>query len=790
MKRSIPGLAAVALSLVSIGSPRLAAAAAGSPNVGSVVVNEYNAINAPVGHDYFELLVTVDSDLRGLRVTDNEVVSGLVNQGESVFVFSQDSFLESVGAGTTITVWTSPGVTTDTVVNPATNDQSMTLAPGVGLSVGVDGLGGAVVTGLQTTGDGLYVYLPGPDGTSAGSDNVYLDFVSWEDDGGEAPQGMADLNLPAQSDAAYSIGGCSSTGNDGATNWVRHGSAFDKTPSTPGTVNPKQDLSGCKKLPSNPTPPVVQPTSPVLRQDQVVFNEFSADKGDFVELLILADDVDLRGVRITDNDLQPSGKFKNGESVLVVSDDLFLSKLPKGTTVVLATKLSNPLEPDQDSSDGTLVLLPGRGFSVSDDGLGGKVDSGWSAKGDALYLYSVIDRVGLRSAGSIEFIDYLPWGKHATLKPSSSSIVAPIPPISEAYASNMSPCTDSPAVRSSKWTQRTRSPGRVNFGQNLGDCSGSQTAVDEPVPSAPTGFTLATRLTDWDLKGPFGGGAPDMVGSITLPAGAHNNGMAVTAKGVIVGNYKRSDTSMQLHSWSPGKSNWIKAVTDFPGFVEGSNRWPSGMQAAGELIAFTDTKYVRFAEWSPKGLGQFRSYDFEIPRDASNEVVGFTYDAKRKRYFLALANSGGGIWASPIGEPYQLANGNANAKFRFTKIANGGVGFGEAGISLVVDPYSGQLLVLSFGPTDAPDQATYFDFRWVLLDPRGDKGKVGERLFLRGVPGVGGPTTFGPSFRWGATATINGAHELRIWAMPRRQTVLEQLGEVTTPVYWTLTAPK
>lgn len=785
----------VALAVAGVGPGRQASAAGVAPTVGSVIVNEYNAINATVGHDYFELLTTAEVDLRGLRISDNELVSGVLNQGETVLVFGQDAFLEKVPSGTLIVVWTSPGVPADTATDPTANDWTMVLSPGAGITSGTDGLGGAVVSGLQTAGDGLYVYLPGPDGTSAGTDNVYLDFVSWENDGGDAPSTMTDLNLSAEADAAYVVGGCDARANDTATNWVRHGSAPGKSPNTPGAPNPSQDLSNCRQTGASSAAqpaPAAQPTSRPLQRSQVVFNEFSADKGDFVELLVLEDGVDLRGARVTDNDLLPgqtADKFKGGEAVLVVGNDPFLAQVPKGTTVALAMKLASPLPVDQDSSDGTLLLLPGQGFSVSDDGLGGKVDAGWSAKGDALFLYSVIDQTSLRSAGPIQVIDYLPWGKPGTVKPSSPSVRAPSPAITTAYASNSAPCASGPGARSRSWSQRTRSPGAVNVGQDLSSCRGFESKGVDEIASTPPGFTLATQLTDWDLKGPFASRAPDMEGAITLPAEAHNNGMAVTAKGVIVGNYKKSDTTMQLHSWLPGEAKWQRVGFDFPDLVAGSNRFPSGMQAAGELIAFTDTKYVRFVERDPRGLGEYTGYRFEIPKTASNEVVGFTYDAKRDRFFLALAKDGGGIWATPQGEPYRTAEGGENSKFRFTKIASGGVGFGEAGIALVVDPYSGQLLVLAFGPTDVSNPATFFDFRWVLLDPRGDKGVVGDRLFIRGVQGASDITTFGPSFRWGATATMDGANQLRIWAMPRRQSGLEQLADRTSPVYWTVNRP-
>jgi hypothetical protein len=254
------------------------------PSVGSVVFNEFNSVNNSNGADYFELLVLGDGvDLRGLRVSDNELiiddsnadrafVEGAdaaqtaevleaadsnpgrpgspteLNSGESVFVLENKAYLQSVPKGTVITVWTTPaGVTTDTTVDQSVGDWTLVLAPGTGVTVTGDGLGGPVKTELRTSGDALYLYLPGADGDSAGSDNIYLDFVSWDRDGAEPPIGLVDVNLPASADAAYLIGsGCSPTANDSVANWVSHSRPPGEAPSTPGSANAGQDLAACR----------------------------------------------------------------------------------------------------------------------------------------------------------------------------------------------------------------------------------------------------------------------------------------------------------------------------------------------------------------------------------------------------------------------------------------------------------------------------------------------------------------------------------------------------------------
>ena len=217
------------------------------PAPGDVIVNEYVSDNDAKDNDFFELLVLRDAvDLRGLRVTDNELVKGALNNGEAVFVFGNDEFLSAVPRGTIIAVWTATaGVTPDTTVNPAANDWKMVLAPGTGVALSADGLGGSTNAGFSNNGDSIYVYLPGPDKTSAGTDNIYLDFVSWEkDDDAAAPAGFTDLNLADPADNAYYTG-ISSAGNDVATGWVRYN--LGKASPTPGEPNPKQNLDALRK---------------------------------------------------------------------------------------------------------------------------------------------------------------------------------------------------------------------------------------------------------------------------------------------------------------------------------------------------------------------------------------------------------------------------------------------------------------------------------------------------------------------------------------------------------------
>ncbi len=230
---------------------------------GEVIINEYAADDDPANSDYLELLVTGSNvDLRGMRISDNELdITGTLNTNETVYVFGQDAFLSSVPQGTLIALFTTTnGITPDTTADPANSDWRLVLAPGTGFTFGTDGLGGNNNPGLSTGGEALYVYMTGPDGTSAGTDNVYIDFLSFESDAGEPPAGFTDINLPSVADNAYYTGN-TTAGNDVAANWVR----FDAMPNalaTPGEPNPAQDLSNLRVPPVGDVAPSVTAVTP------------------------------------------------------------------------------------------------------------------------------------------------------------------------------------------------------------------------------------------------------------------------------------------------------------------------------------------------------------------------------------------------------------------------------------------------------------------------------------------------------------------------------------------------
>jgi hypothetical protein len=88
----------------------------------------------------------------------------------------------------------------------------------------------------------------------------------------------------------------------------------------------QNDWSG---LTATPTRDKSMLPPPVL--NDIIINEYAADGDDFVELLVITDNLDLRGLRISDNELTtPGGTLNNNESVLVFGTDAFLSSVPRG----------------------------------------------------------------------------------------------------------------------------------------------------------------------------------------------------------------------------------------------------------------------------------------------------------------------------------------------------------------------------------------------------------------------------------------------------------------------------
>lgn len=238
--------------------------AGATPVAGDIIFNEFAADNDANTNDFFELLVLTDNlDLRGLRVSDNEVTGVTLNNNESVFIFGTEAYLDNVPKGTIIAVWPlTAGVTTDTSTNPAASDWKMVLAPGTGVTTSVDGLGGSLNTGLSTSGEALYLYLPGPDGNSAGTDNIYLDYISSES-GGNAPTGLATTNLSSPADNAYYTGN-TAAGNDDTANWVK---SADLGSETPGEPNPTQDLSALRVTSTGDAPTIEEAATTTVHLD-------------------------------------------------------------------------------------------------------------------------------------------------------------------------------------------------------------------------------------------------------------------------------------------------------------------------------------------------------------------------------------------------------------------------------------------------------------------------------------------------------------------------------------------
>src|SRR4030095_10933575 len=72
----------------------------------------------------------------------------------------------------------------------------------------------------------------------------------------------------------------------------------------------------------------------------VIFNEYMSDNdangNDFVELLVMRDGVDLRGMRFSDNEYSTAtGTLNNNEAVFTFGHDAFLSNVPSGTLIAV-----------------------------------------------------------------------------------------------------------------------------------------------------------------------------------------------------------------------------------------------------------------------------------------------------------------------------------------------------------------------------------------------------------------------------------------------------------------------
>ncbi|MFN7715246.1 MAG: Calx-beta domain-containing protein [Pseudanabaenaceae cyanobacterium] len=223
---------------------------------GDLIFNEFTAVQG--ANNFFEILtLKAGLDLRGLRVTNNPIVSGQLSNSGSVFTFGNDAYLSNLPKGAIIAVYmSSTGVTPDTVVN-GTNDWSMILAPGTGVTVGADGLGASAATpNLVASGGALYAYTPGADGNSGGTDNGYLDFIRWGTSTAGTPTNLELIQLVWDSGAngsnsAYFTGDSFSKHRDVVSNWQTPRIELNDGTPTPGLNNGDiQDLDVLRNLAS------------------------------------------------------------------------------------------------------------------------------------------------------------------------------------------------------------------------------------------------------------------------------------------------------------------------------------------------------------------------------------------------------------------------------------------------------------------------------------------------------------------------------------------------------------
>ncbi|MBC8064158.1 MAG: hypothetical protein H7Y17_04965 [Chlorobia bacterium] len=249
-------------------------------------------------------------------------------------------------------------------------------------------------------------------------------------------------------------------------------------------------------------------------------------------------------------------------------------------------------------------------------------------------------------------------------------------------------------------------------------------------------------------------------------ANLHINGMAMTGGGKVVLNYPHSGGATgDLYHWLEGESNWKKHT--FEMFDKGltENRYPSGMQAVGDVVAVADNKYVNFFRVGAT-VTEMPEARFEIP-SGNRENVAMAYHPTHQRVYLATME---GLYRSTTPDATGTnASPSANL-FKFTRISgSGNMKFGEAGMALLYDRTTGHFLCLALGPDKAFDSVEAYK---ITLTNFG---------FFQGIESLGRitparPTTQGgddgvgswASFRWGGTVSVSSDGNLEIYAAPKR----------------------
>ncbi len=253
--------------------------------------------------------------------------------------------------------------------------------------------------------------------------------------------------------------------------------------------------------------------------------------------------------------------------------------------------------------------------------------------------------------------------------------------------------------------------------------------------------------------------------TVHIAVGDHVNGMAYNGRDIIV-NFPHDNRNKGDLFWWNKADGWEEMTFDMVNKTAGSDRFPSGMQASGRLLAVAENKYIRFFDFGagPKSsVSEISSMKIEMPA-GNKEVVGMTFNKSLNRYYLVTV---GAVYASRAGiSPF--INNVYNPSFQFVKItSSGGIPFGEAGLALLYDEANPlKLICLSLG-TDKKS----FEYKAteITLYTTGNSATIGTSFTTKTLSPPSGHdlTGSGASFRWGGTADYNNG-VLSIYAAPKR----------------------
>lgn len=254
--------------------------------------------------------------------------------------------------------------------------------------------------------------------------------------------------------------------------------------------------------------------------------------------------------------------------------------------------------------------------------------------------------------------------------------------------------------------------------------------------------------------------------SVELSVGNHINGLAMDATHTFVNFPYFSSEKGDIYMCKTGES-WSHITFNMDDKVAKSDRYPSGMQIAKNLLAVADNKYARFFYLNNETLTELPALKTLIKANAEN--VGIVYHPVLRCYFFVTSEQ---VFCSIIGEE-PFVNGSANPNFGWVLLSQTGtIPFGEAGIALLYDEMNpNELLCLSLGNNIAINSYMYkaTSIQLTFTGQSVTGANIGN-FFLEKIltpPDGVDISGAGPSFRWGGTAMTKDGN-VYIYAAPKR----------------------